>query len=284
MKPTLILITIVLLASTLACGMSVNVPTVDVGATQTLELDETLPIAADVSEVTIEMAAGKLNVNPASDAKLSGRVDFNVAAWIPTITSDTGSLTISQGHNDGVGNVSGNDIINDWDLKLGNQVVLDLTINAGAYKGRLDLSGLKIRRLEINDGASDGDVKFNIPNPESMEKLVYRTGASKVNLYGLANANFVDMTFDSGAGDYLLDFSGTLTQNATVTIHTGVSALTIIIPDGTHAIITNSGAITNVTPVGTWTVTNNRYEMGSEGPILTINIDMALGSLKLVHQ
>jgi hypothetical protein len=284
MKPTLILITIVLLASTLACGMSVNVPTVDVGATQTLELDETLPIAADVSEVTIEMAAGKLNVNPASDAKLSGRVDFNVAAWIPTITSDTGSLTISQGHNDGVGNVSGNDIINDWDLKLGNQVVLDLTINAGAYKGRLDLSGLKIRRLEINDGASDGDVKFNIPNPESMEKLVYRTGASKVNLYGLANANFVDMTFDSGAGDYLLDFSGTLTQNATVTIHTGVSALTIIIPDGMHAIITNSGAITNVTPVGTWNVNNNRYEMGSEGPILTINIDMALGNLKLVHQ
>jgi hypothetical protein len=92
------------------------------------------------------------------------------------------------------------------------------------------------------------------------------------------------MTFDSGAGDYLLDFSGTLTQNATVTIHTGVSALTIIIPDGMHAIITNSGAITNVTPVGTWNVNNNRYEMGSEGPILTINIDMALGSLKLVHQ
>lgn len=284
MKPTLILITIVLLASTLACGMSVNVPTVDVGATQTLELDETLPTAADVSEVTIEMAAGNLNIDPTSDAKLSGRVDFNVAAWKPTITRDTGSLTISQGHNDGVGNVSGNDIINDWDLKLGNQVVLDLTINAGAYKGRLDLSGLKLQRLEINDGASDGDVKFNVANPVSMEKLVYRTGASKVNLYGLANANFVDMSFDSGAGDYLLDFSGTLTQNATVTIHTGVSALTIIIPDGTHAIITNSGAITNVTPVGTWTVNNGRYEMGSDGPILTINIDMALGSLKLVHQ
>ena len=138
--------------------------------------------------------------------------------------------------------------------------MLDLTINAGAYKGRLDLSGLKLHRLEINDGASDGDIKFNVPNPESMEKLVYRTGASKVNLYGLANANFVDMTFDSGAGDYLLDFSGTLNQDATVSIHTGVSSLTIVIPAGMHAIITNSGAITNVTPVGTWTVSDNRYE------------------------
>ncbi len=284
MKPTLILITVVLLATTLACGVSINVPTVDVGATQTLELNETLPTTAGVSKVTIEMAAGTLNINPSSDDKLSGRVDYNVAAWNPTVTRDTGALTISQGHNNGVNNVSGNDIINDWDLKLGNQVALDLTINAGAYRGRLDLSGLMLRRLEINDGASDGDVKFNVANPESMEKLIYRTGASKVNLYGLANANFVDMTFDSGAGDYLLDFSGTLTQNATVTVHTGVSALTIVIPAGMHAVVTNSGAITNVTPSGTWTVSDHVYETTGSGPTLTINVDMAVGSLKLVHQ
>jgi hypothetical protein len=284
MKPTLTLILITLLAGTLACGLSINGPNLETGATQTLELNEMLSAAAGVSEVTIEMAAGNLNIEPSADDKLSGRVDYNVPAWAPTITRDSGSLTISQGHDNSFGNISGNDIINDWDLNLGNEVVLDLTINAGAYKGRLDLSGLKLQRLEINDGASDGDLKFNVPNPVSMEKLVYRTGASKVNLYGLANANFVDMSFDSGAGDYLLDFSGTLNQDATVNIHSGVSALTIIIPEGTRAIITNSGAITNVTPVGTWTVSNNRYEAAGEGHTLTINIDMAVGSLKLVHQ
>jgi hypothetical protein len=284
MKPTLILIISVLLISTLACGMSVNVPNIETGATQTLEVNETLSTSASVNEVTIEMAAGTLNIEPSADDKLSGRVDYNVPDWSPDITHVADSLTISQGHDNSVGNISGNDIINDWDLKLGNEVVLDLTINAGAYKGRLDLSGLKLQRLEINDGASDGDVKFNVANPISMEKLVYRTGASKVNLYGLANANFVDMSFDSGAGDYLLDFSGTLTQDARVDINTGVSSLTIVIPDGMHAIITNSGAITNVDPVGTWTVNNNTYETAGSGPTLTITLDMAVGNLKLVHQ
>jgi hypothetical protein len=284
MKPTFVIITLVLLASTLACSFSVNVPTVETSATQTLELNESLVTSTDSTKLTIEMAAGNLNIEPASDDKLSGRVDYNVPVWNPTITRNTDSLTISQGHDNAIGNISGNDIINDWDLQVGNQVVLDLTVNAGAYKGRLDLSGLKLHRLEINDGASDGDVKFNVPNPEVMEKLIYRTGASQVNLYGLANANFTDMSFDGGAGDYLLDFSGTLNQDATVEINTGVSALTIIIPAGMHAVITNNGAISNVTPVGTWTVSNNVYEAAGEGHTVFINIDLAVGSLKLVRQ
>ncbi|MGA9398755.1 MAG: toast rack family protein, partial [Anaerolineaceae bacterium] len=88
MKPTLILVTMVLLASTLACGISVNVPSVQTGPTQTLDINETLPAGSGVTELTIEMAAGKLNIEPASDKKLSGRVDYNVNDWMPTITTD----------------------------------------------------------------------------------------------------------------------------------------------------------------------------------------------------
>jgi hypothetical protein len=284
MKPTLIFVTIALLASTLACGISVNVPSVETGPTQTLDINQTLPSGSDVVELTIEMAAGNLNIEPAADDKLSGRVDNNVSGWMPTITTDSDSVTISQLHDKSIGKITGNDIINDWDIKIGNQVPLNLIINAGAYEGRLDLSGLKLHRLEINDGASDGDIKFNVPNPDTMEKLVYRTGASKVNLYGLANANFTSMSFDSGAGDYLLDFTGMLNQDASVIVHTGVSSLTIVIPEGMHAVITNNGALSNVTPVGTWTVSDKVYEASGDGHTLTILIEMAIGSLKLVHQ
>lgn len=284
MKPTLILVTIVLLASTLACGININVPSVRTGPTQTLEINETLPSASGVTELTIEMAAGSLNIDPSADDKLSGRIDYNVSEWAPIINRDTSSLTMTQMQDKSIGNVTGNDVINDWELKVGNEVPLDLTINAGAYKGRLDLSGLKLRRLEVNDGASDGEVKFNVANPETMEKLAYRTGASKVSLYGLANANFTSMSFDSGAGDYLLDFSGTLNQDASVSVRSGVSSLTIVIPAGMHAVITNNGAILNITPVGTWTVNNKIYEATGEGHTLTINVEMALGSLKLVRQ
>ncbi len=94
MKPTLILVTIVLLASTLACGITVNVPSVETGPTQTLDVNETLPTGSDVTELTIEMAAGKLNIEPAADDKLSGRVDYNVSDWMPTITTDSNSVRI----------------------------------------------------------------------------------------------------------------------------------------------------------------------------------------------
>jgi hypothetical protein len=41
---------------------------------------------------------------------------------------------------------------------------MDLTINAGAYRGTLELGDLSLTRLDINDGASQATVEFSMPN------------------------------------------------------------------------------------------------------------------------
>ena len=66
----------------------------------------------------------------------------------------------------------------------------------------------------------------------------YETGASSVKLTGLANANFGTLIFNSGAGDYTLDFSGTLKRDATITVSSGISNLILVIPDGVTANVT----------------------------------------------
>jgi len=117
-----------------------------------------------------------------------------------------------------------------------------------------------------------------------MDELRYETGASSVTLTGLANANFTDLIFKGGAGDYTLDFSGTLQRDASVDVTTGVSSLRIVIPEGMTAKVTVDSAISDVDTEGTWTTSGDTYETSGSGPTLTINVDMGVGSLKLVTE
>jgi hypothetical protein len=72
---------------------------------------------------------------------------------------------------------------------------MHLVINGGAYQGRIELGGLSLLSLEVNDGASDVKLEFSEPNGVVMDTLKYSTGASNVELSGLANANFKSMVF-----------------------------------------------------------------------------------------
>ncbi len=117
---------------------------------------------------------------------------------------------------------------NEWTLQLGSQTMA-LDIRAGAYKGTFDLGGLALTSLTVSDGASDVTLDFSAPNLEKMSLFTYKTGASNVTLKNLANAGFVSMVFESGAGNYRLDFGGELQRDASVVIRSGMSNLTLVI-------------------------------------------------------
>jgi len=156
-----------------------------------------------------------------------------------------------------------------------------LKINAGAYQGNLELGGLALKSLEVNDGAAESRLKFSTPNKTEMEFLRYITGASSVKLSGLANANFTSMIFRSGAGDYTLDFSGKLQRDAVATVESGFSQLTIIVPEGTSAKVIFKGGLTNVDFSGGWKKDGEAYALGSGGPLITISMDLGAGNLTL---
>lgn len=272
----------------LACGP--NLPNIDLpitqvtpGPLQTLTVSEAEPTADAVAQVTLGVGAGNLNLAGGGDGLVSGTIDYNVAEWKPEIKRDGAALTIQQNLAKDKLNIPSSGLINKWDLKLGSGP-LELTVDAGAYEGNVDLSGLRLRRLEFNDGASTNTVAFNEANPDEMTLLKYATGASTVTLTGLANANFTEMIFDGGAGTYTLDFSGTLQRDARVTVRAGVCTLTIVVPPGTQTEITKSGAVTSVKTEGTWNTSGDTYKLSGSGPLLTIAVDMGVGTLKLVSK
>ncbi len=282
---SLVLLTGLLLVTSLACSITVDlpnlrVPTMQVTTPKVITIDEPLPVGATQPiRLRLEMGMGELRLQAGAEGLLEGSIRYNVPEWEPQILHGENALTLTQRQTDGQ-LAFPKDTLNEWNLKLGNYP-LDLSINAGAYKGELDLSGVPLTRLQISDGASEARVVFNTPNPLPMEQLRYRTGASKVELVGLGNANAAEIVFEGGTGAYTLDFSGELSQDTRVQIKSGVSQVVLIIPDETPARVEITGGLNNITPQGTWSIRDGVYEKSGSGARLLIEIQMGVGSLEL---
>jgi hypothetical protein len=97
----------------------------------------------------------------------------------------------------------------------------------------------------------------------------------------LANANFQTMIFQSGAGNYTLDFSGLLQQDASIFIETGLSRLVISVPDGVPAEVSFEGPLTRVITQGDWQQLGDDYYLEGQGPELIFIIETKAGTVTL---
>lgn len=280
------LIIIALVLASLACSLNINLPiTTDVktGASRTDEIN-ILPLDSigEVAQLTLGFGAGEMNLSPGTaDSLLVGETTYNVDDLKPKIEINGESIKVETGNLniDGIPNF-GERVKNVWDLYLGTDPI-DLTIKAGAYVGDFELGGLSLTDLHISDGAADVSVNFGQPNLAEMETLRYETGASNIKLSNLLNANFDTMIFQSGAGNYELDFSGVAQRNAAVFIETGLSSLTIFVPETTNARLTVEGGLASITSRGSWAQSGSEYRMNGDGPTLTITVEMNAGNLIL---
>jgi hypothetical protein len=268
----------ILALSTMACGFSVNIPS---APTPGQEVTDEIAVAGSGSDETrlkISFGAGELTLSPgAEDMLVEGTATYNVPNFKPEINIDGNSVEIKQGE---FKSLNVGDLKNEWDLKLG-ETPMDLEINAGAYQGRYDFGGLALENLTIKDGASDVEVSFSAPNQTEMSVLRYETGASNVELTGLANANFSTMFFNGGAGNYTLDFSGELEQDATARVETGFGDLNLVIPEGMDARVTVEGGAINVNHSSGWGQSNRTYTQDGSGPTLTVIVKMGAGNVTI---
>jgi hypothetical protein len=273
---------LVLALASLACGFSINLPSRPKAGP---DVEETIRVAdpqSDNTRLTLSFGAGKLKLSPGPDTEnlVEGTATYNVKDLKPRISSNGGSIEIRQGNFKGLPFFE--DMKNEWDLKLSN-TPLDLTVEAGAYEGELELGGLALKSLTVHDGAAHVDLSFKEPNQTDMSVLRYETGASDVKLTGLANANFSTLTFSGGAGNYTLDFSGELQREAVVTVESGLGNLTLIVPDEMKATVTVEGAALNVNHGSGWTQDGQKYTQKGSGQALTVVVKMAAGNLVITH-
>lgn len=279
-KPLLAFLALVF--ATLACSIqNIQMKTIE---TQVKTIAEQMPGNTDVTELKFRMTGGKFSLVPGAQGLVNGTISYNVEQWEPEFTRRDNFYQIRQVDPLNFTGIPSGDVKNNWDLALSSAIPLNLSIEGGASENFFDLTGLQLTDLNIVQGASETIVRFDGPNPVAMNAFAFTTGASSAELYGLANANFETMTISAGAGDYTLDFTGSLSKDTTVDIKAGVSNIKIIIPAGMNATINNLGVVTNINTRGTWLLSDNTYTTEAEGPMLTINLNVSVGNVSLIRE
>ena len=117
---------------------------------QTVDLENAQSVVAD-----LRMGAGELNVTGGSDAMMEADFSYNVAEWEPAVSydvsGDMGELIVEQGSGEGI--PAGGDARNEWEVRLNDEVPIDLKVEMGAGESDLDLDSLTLTGLDLEMGA-----------------------------------------------------------------------------------------------------------------------------------
>lgn len=119
---------------------------------------------------------------------------------------------------------------NECRLNLSDKMPLSLNLDLGLVKGELSLGGLQLREIKMSSGVSKAFVSFDEPNPILLKRFEIEAGVGDLEMTELGNANIEYFKFEGGIGNYVLDFSGDLRQNARVDIDVSLGKLKMLIP------------------------------------------------------
>jgi len=150
MKTNHLLITLVLFAALMlaSCGSRPQVGELQTES-QSVELGDANPV-----QVKITFGAGNLELSGGAQKLLEADFAYNVAKLKPEVAYTDGTLVIGQPEAKGLPDLRGiTDYRNEWDLRLNNEVPLDLSVDMGAGTGDLQLAGLSLTGLDLNLGA-----------------------------------------------------------------------------------------------------------------------------------
>ncbi|MGZ6284859.1 MAG: hypothetical protein ACXWQ5_16380 [Ktedonobacterales bacterium] len=171
------------------------------------------------------------------------------------------------------------------ELALGKARPYWLTLEIGASENQLDLGGLPITRLSVKHGAGKTEIDFSAPNPQPMSLMEIGAGAGSTELRNLANAHFIEMLVEGGMAGYVLDFGGTLQQDAHARVSAALASVEISVPASTAARVSTESQLGNIEIGEGFTSKENAFwtRAAVEGrtPVLTASVNVTLGSLKL---
>ena len=170
-------------------------------------------------------------------------------------------------------------------ISLNNNVPIKFDLHLGAGYSKLDMSGLLIKDLKLEAGAAETLIFCNEENPIDLETIKIDAGLSKFRAYKLGNTNFKRLYFEGGVGSYYFDFTGSLRNEAYVSMELGLGSLSINIPEtvGT-SVFYDKGFLSsfdygNFKKIGESKYINNNFTDGNRK--LNIKLESGLGSVKI---
>jgi D-alanyl-D-alanine carboxypeptidase len=175
MKTNYLLIALVLLAALLlaGCGSWAKVGELR-SESQSVELGDARSV-----RVEITFGAGNLKLTGGAEKLLEADFTYNVARLKPEVEYTNDTLVIRHPEVRGLPALQGiTDYRNEWNLRLNDELPMDLSVDMGAGSSDLQLAGLPLTELDVSLGA----------------------GESTIDLSG-DWARDLDVTIDAGAAD-----------------------------------------------------------------------------------
>lgn len=152
-----------------------------VGALQTESQSVDLGDAETV-RVEINFGAGSLDITGGAKKLLDADFTFNVAGLKPEVDYADGTLIIRQPETKGLPVLRDiTDFRNEWDLRLYDEVPLDLSVDIGAGTSNLQLADLSLTRLNVNLGAGTSTIDLSGNWVRDLDVTI-DTGAADINV------------------------------------------------------------------------------------------------------
>lgn len=209
----------------------------------------------------IRMSTGKLDVAGGAGDLLDADFTYNVASWKPEVRYELdgteGILTIEQPS--GLRGVPLGKVRYEWNLRLNDDIPMDMLIELGAGNGNLELGNLSLTQLDIEMGA----------------------GNVVVNLSGSRSLTEVDV--EMGAGDCKVDLTGNWKDDLETNIKGGVGEATLLLPRNVGMRVDAKGGIGKIKAEGLkkdgTVYVNDAY--GKSKVTLHIDVKGAVGTINL---
>ena len=198
---------------------------------------KTLTAARQVTDednlrVKVQYGAGVLTVRRGEDGELYNALFHFDEDWaIPKTEYAGGTLEVGLSASE-----TRNSDFGDWpdeaslELKLAPGVPMDLDLDFGAGRAELDLTGLAIRKLVVNTGASESVIRVDEVNRERMESARINVGAADLRVHGIGNMNAEQVTVKSGLGSVVLRLDGEWPDDGYLVVEMGLGALELQVP------------------------------------------------------
>jgi hypothetical protein len=195
MKTKHLLINIVLWATLLLASCSSD--DVRVGElrteSQSVELGNAKPV-----DVNITIGAGALVVTGSAEKLLEADFTYNVAKLKPEVEFTDGTLVVQHPNVRGYRTLQDiKEFRNEWDLRLNNDVPMNLSLGMGAGTSDLQLADLSLTGLDVMLGAGESTLDLSGDWAHDLHASI-TTGASRVTLRLPKNVG-VRVEIDSGA-------------------------------------------------------------------------------------
>jgi hypothetical protein len=233
--------------------------------------------------VSVEYGAGTLTLGSAPAGSLyRADLEYDRSVFSPRMEYDNGRLRVGM---NGTSGVRGRNIrAGELDVRLTQELPLDLSLQFGAAEANLNLDGLRVRSLELQTGASRTTLSVPRLNEERCREASMHVGAARFEATGLGNLNAENITVKGGVGDIILDFTGEWPADMRARIEMGLGSLTLRMPRGLGVRVTRSGALTTFDGQELVRRGESYYSEGFDAAArkLTVSLEAALGRVRVV--